>query len=200
MCKGIMDYKKALSIVQDYNMSKILAKKFSVPDRNGKFKLGKFHLFLLNNVFTDIKVYNYADHLLRLRSMGILPQQLKKGTLEAENIKKQNDLEEIQARQAKDEENGLSPTELGPDGVLMFRNVSDYMNNFFIDIISMSYLDTANSLNVDLAQVNQERIKLLAIEVEKKQEEMKVKAVTTVEVFAENFLQKARELFDKEKE
>jgi hypothetical protein len=53
-------------------MSKILAVKFSVPHSSGKFKLGKFQMYIFYNVYYDIELYNYADYLLRLRSMNIL--------------------------------------------------------------------------------------------------------------------------------
>jgi hypothetical protein len=90
-----MNYKDALAIVQDFNMSKILAKKFSVPHSSGKFKKGVFELYLFHNVYQDINIYNYVDKLLRLRRMNILQQQILSGSLEATNVKKQQELEEI---------------------------------------------------------------------------------------------------------
>mmetsp|Transcript_12421 Transcript_12421/g.19437 ORF Transcript_12421/g.19437 Transcript_12421/m.19437 type:complete len:188 (-) Transcript_12421:1091-1654(-) len=44
ICRGSKDYKKALMIVQDFNMSKILSKKFSVPDPSGIIKLAECEL------------------------------------------------------------------------------------------------------------------------------------------------------------
>ena len=43
----------------------------------------------------------------------------------------------------------MLPYEIGPDGVELKRNHSDLMNNFFIDIVSLSYLDTAHGLSTD---------------------------------------------------
>jgi len=37
-CKGTKDSIEALSKVQDYNMTKILTKKCSIPDKSGDFK------------------------------------------------------------------------------------------------------------------------------------------------------------------
>ena len=37
-CRGTKDYKEALANVQDYNMTKILTRKCSVPDRSGDIK------------------------------------------------------------------------------------------------------------------------------------------------------------------
>jgi len=49
-CRGTKDYKKALMIVQDYNMSKILCKRFSVPDQSGIIKLAECQVQELFNV------------------------------------------------------------------------------------------------------------------------------------------------------
>jgi len=75
-CKGIKDYKKALSIVQDYNMSKILSKKFSIPDKGGEFRKARCEMELLFNVQTDVLLYNYIDVLLRKKNMGILESEM----------------------------------------------------------------------------------------------------------------------------
>ena len=40
-CRGLKDYKEAVSNVQDYNMTKVLTQKCSIPDAHGEFKLGK---------------------------------------------------------------------------------------------------------------------------------------------------------------
>jgi len=37
-CRGLKDYKSALSNVQDYNMTKILTEKCSIPNKNGEYK------------------------------------------------------------------------------------------------------------------------------------------------------------------
>jgi len=38
MCRGSKDYKESLSNVQDYNMTKILTRKCSLPDKGGDYK------------------------------------------------------------------------------------------------------------------------------------------------------------------
>jgi len=38
VCKGTKDYKQALANVQDYNMTKILTRKCSIPDKGGDIK------------------------------------------------------------------------------------------------------------------------------------------------------------------
>jgi len=37
-CRGTKDYKEALSNIQVYNMTKILSKKCSIPERSGDVK------------------------------------------------------------------------------------------------------------------------------------------------------------------
>ena len=38
VCKGTKNYKQALQNVQDYNMTKILTRKASIPERSGEYK------------------------------------------------------------------------------------------------------------------------------------------------------------------
>jgi hypothetical protein len=38
VCRGTKDYKQALANVEDYNMTKILTRKCSIPDRSGDIK------------------------------------------------------------------------------------------------------------------------------------------------------------------
>jgi hypothetical protein len=50
VCRGTKDYKEALANVQDYNMTKILTRKCSVPDRSGDIKLNRCDFNILFNV------------------------------------------------------------------------------------------------------------------------------------------------------
>ena len=40
-CRGTKDYRESLANVQDYNMTKILSRKCSIPDTSGDVKLSK---------------------------------------------------------------------------------------------------------------------------------------------------------------
>jgi len=139
-------------------MSKILSAKFSIPDKGGEFRKGRCEMELLFNVQTDIILYNYIDVLLRKKNMGILEQDMLKRQKERMSIseddqdnqsKKLDESFELNQTKQIGEEEGMLPTEFGPDGVILKRNHSDLMNNFFIDLVSKSYLDTANSLSND---------------------------------------------------
>jgi len=97
MCKGNKDYKLALSIIQDYNMTKILSNQFSVPDESGLAKNAVCHFDPLFSVMYDIEIYNYIDWLLRLREMDALKEQIYKGNLNPD--KKNFDIDEYSLRQ-----------------------------------------------------------------------------------------------------
>jgi len=50
ICRGSKDYREALKNVQDYNMSKILSTKCSIPDKNGDFKSALCEMDIIYNV------------------------------------------------------------------------------------------------------------------------------------------------------
>ena len=88
LCRGNKDYRQALSNVQDYNMTKILTRKCSIPDKNGDYKEGKCDLDVIYAVQMDIELYNYVDRVLRKLRMGKLLDELKQkaaGTGQNEN-------------------------------------------------------------------------------------------------------------------
>jgi len=90
-CRGTKDYKEALANVQDYNMTKILSRKCSVPDKGGDIKQSSCDFNVLFNVQMDVELYNYVDILLKDYKQGILTNsnekkiQAKKSSLEEEN-------------------------------------------------------------------------------------------------------------------
>jgi len=52
---------------------------------------------------------------------------------------KMYDVDEFNEQQKKDEKNGLVPTKMGPDGKLMLRNNSDFLNNLHIDLVYTAF-------------------------------------------------------------
>jgi hypothetical protein len=85
-CKGTKDSKEALSNVQDYNMTKILTKKCSIPDKSGDFKMGRCELNVIHAVQMDIEMYNYVDVVLRKLRLNRLEAEVKrKSSDKAEN-------------------------------------------------------------------------------------------------------------------
>jgi len=76
ICRGSKDYREALKNVQDYNMSKILSAKCSIPDKNGDFKSALCEMNIIFNVQQDVEVYNYVDIILRKYWMGTLRTEM----------------------------------------------------------------------------------------------------------------------------
>jgi len=72
ICRGSKDYKEALRIVQDYNMSKLILIKQSTPHHTGVVRLASVELEQICNVYSDIELYNFADGLFRLRRADLL--------------------------------------------------------------------------------------------------------------------------------
>ena len=64
-CRGTKDSKEALANVQDYNMTKILTRKCSVPDRSGDVKLSRCDFNILFYIQMDIELFNYFEILMR---------------------------------------------------------------------------------------------------------------------------------------
>jgi len=62
---------------------------------------------------------------------------------------------------------GITPQEVGPDGVNLWRNKSDVMNNFFIDIVSRAFTDIDKSSNAFRARTEKMRAKKVENDVKK---------------------------------
>ena len=77
-CRGTKDYKEALAKVQDYNMTKILTRKCSIPDRCGDIKESRCDFNVLYNVQMDIETYNYFDTILHQYRSGKLTEDRDK--------------------------------------------------------------------------------------------------------------------------
>lgn len=159
MCRGNKDYKESLSNVQDYNMTKILTRKCSIPDKGGDYKQGRCELDIIYAVQMDIELYNYVDGVLRKLRMGKLEQEMidKAKGAAASGEGEQGQEADEQAKQADDngddEEDdelkkvdGIQPIGIGPDGVPFKRNNSDVMNNFFIQYCALSFTEIEKEL------------------------------------------------------
>jgi len=143
-CRGNKDYKEALSNVQDYNMTKILTRKCSIPDKGGDYKEGRCDLDVIHAVQMDIELFNYVDVIMRKVRMGKLADEIAAkassanenadGAEEAEDLVKvadaggDNEDEDDETKKIV----GINAIPIGPDGVPLKRNNSDVMNNFFI--------------------------------------------------------------------
>jgi len=103
--------------------------------------------------------------------MGLLQSELEKGKIDFDSFSKTIDIEELQYIRQQEATYGLKPTKVGPDGVFLKRNETDLMNNFSIDSVCHSYLDTSNSLKTDESILNSKRMVELEEEINKQSQE-----------------------------
>jgi len=121
VCRGSKDYRESLKNVQDYNMSKILSTKCSIPDKNGDFKSATCEMDIIYNVQLDVELYNYVDVILRKYWMGILELEfrklsfMKQGGTGAESGEGEG-VEDVN-KSAKKEDKDDDEEDLGEEGV-----------------------------------------------------------------------------------
>ena len=78
VCRGNKDHKEALMKVQDYNMTKVLTRKCSVPDETGDIKLARCDFNILYYVQMDIELFNYCTVLFHNYKYGKLENLLER--------------------------------------------------------------------------------------------------------------------------
>mmetsp|Transcript_22568 Transcript_22568/g.34871 ORF Transcript_22568/g.34871 Transcript_22568/m.34871 type:complete len:210 (+) Transcript_22568:1077-1706(+) len=151
-------------------MSKILSAKCAIPDKNGDFKQGKCEMDIIRSVMMDVVLFNYVDVALRKYWMGTLAEELRKKAKKkkiAEEVDEQSRIEGFKINnkvldvdvEVEEEEEVIDEIEMGPDGVLLWRNPSDLMNNFFINFSAIAFTEVHKKLIG--GEVNHEEIKRL---------------------------------------
>lgn len=153
VCRGTKNYKESLSNVQDYNMTKILTRKASLPDPSGDYKEGRVELDIIYAVQMDIEIFNYVDVVLRKFEMGKIMEEL---SMKERGNKEELELAAINAKAANPEPDdqddetrkvdGVLSIIIGPDGVPLKRNNSDMMNNYFVDFAARSFTEIEKEL------------------------------------------------------
>jgi hypothetical protein len=144
VCRGNKDHKEALMKVQDYNMTKVLSRKCSVPDETGDIKLARCDFNILFCVQMDVELYNFCTILFHNYRNGKLENLYeknkgkgggkgKKGANQAKSKSEDIDTKGINA--------ALSILTLAdqPSGIIFERNNADFMNNFYIDITCRAF-------------------------------------------------------------
>lgn len=195
-CRGNKDYKEALSNVQDYNMTKILTRKCSIPDKGGDYKEGRCELDVIHAVQMDIEMYNYVDVILRKLRMGKLADEVKakasnKGSGEGEEVKDaaadnnggNEDDEDDETKKIE----GIHAIIIGPDGVALKRNNSDVMNNFFIQFVCQSFTDIEKQLAELRTNSNFARQNKFEKVIEERKKHWKVQTADTFKDQAEKY-------------
>ena len=180
-CIGSKDSKEALSNVQDYNMTKILTRKCSIPDKSGEFKQARCELDVIHAVQMDIEMFNYIDVLHRKYFMGKLAAEVAmksngKAELAEENVAQEAGAAAVDEDDDDDETkkiDGIFKILIGPDGVPLKRNNSDVVNNFYINYVVRSYTNIDQTLNEIRQNSNRARESKMSNLIEKQKEEWK---------------------------
>ena len=134
ICRGNKDHTEALEKVQDYNMTKILTRKCSIPDRSGDIKLARCDFNILYSLQMDVELYNYIDALMYNFRAGKLEDLVEK------NKKAKDGLQSVEDNPMGFNA-GLSflPMTAQPPGVTFKRDNADFMNNFYVDITCRAF-------------------------------------------------------------
>ena len=144
-CRGNQNDVQALSKVQDYNMTKILTRKCSIPDRSGDIKQARCDFDVLFNVQMDIEMYNYIDLLLYEYRSGKLKDDSK-------TVKQAGDEDEANQNQFLGKTLHAAVVVLvqggEPAGWAYKRPNHDFMNNFFVNICARSFTDIEDFLKM----------------------------------------------------
>lgn len=180
-CRGTKDYRQALANVQDYNMTKVLSRKCSVPSKTGDIKENFCDFNILYAIQMDIELYNYVDMLMR---------DFKSGKLAAEVSKKKDGLK----REEEDKTDGprlnaglvLLTMDLAPHDMTFKRDNADVMNNFFINIVTRSYTNIDELLKSNTENTEQNKQKETLKELE-----------TVKDHWSQNLLEDVNQNFDK---
>lgn len=177
VCRGTKDYKQALANVQDYNLTKILTRKCSVPDKSGDIKLNRCDFNILFNVQMDIELYNYFEILMRDYNQGLLTQEnLDK---DRKKFMKAEENAEKSATRLNAASSFLSMA-MQPVGITFKRDNSDVMNNFFINIVSTSFTDIEEILRNNSDGTNEKAIKQTLLDFSKVEKTWKEKVTKQV--------------------
>ena len=133
ICRGNKDHTEALEKVQDYNMTKILTRKCSIPANSGDIKEARCDFSILYALQMDVEIYNYVD-LLMFNFRGDKLDDLVEMNKKPREIPEDRDVGfEINA--------GISylPLSDQPPGLTFKRDNADFMNNFYVDITCRAF-------------------------------------------------------------
>lgn len=139
VCRGNKDHREALMKVQDYNMTKVLSRKCSVPDESGDIKLARCDFNILYCLQMDIESFNYITILFHNFKAGKLENLLEKS-------KKKKDKKGNGQQGNQDIDTGginaslcLLTMDTQPPGITYDRINTEFMNNFYVDITCRAF-------------------------------------------------------------
>ena len=133
-CCGLKDYMQALRNVEDYNLSIVLERKVSIPSINEVYNEATIHWDIFYTIQMDVENYNYVDVILNDNRMGRLTEENKRVEIE----KFQKSLED----KTKPKLNAgvvFLTADKAPSGSPFKRKNQDFMNNFFVNIVTVAF-------------------------------------------------------------
>lgn len=132
-CRGTKDYRESLATVEDYNLTKILTRKCSVPDLTGDIKRARCDFNIIYAVQMDIEMYNYVDMIMKDHAAGRMSYEnlmKEKAKIIREEDERMNSLDKKKKHMCAGKVY-MTP-QSAPPGVVYHRDNTDVMNNFFI--------------------------------------------------------------------
>ena len=133
-CCGLKNYIEALRNVEDYNLSIVLERKVSIPSINEVFNEAECHWDLFYSIQMDIENYNYVDILLTKSNEGHLNEEERKN-----EVKKFNKEQEDKNKPKMNAGVVFLTPDKAPNGMNFHRKNIEFMNNFFVDIVTYSF-------------------------------------------------------------
>ena len=70
-CKGDKTYDDAVKDIRLYNLTKVLGKQCSIPNKTGEKKLDYLNYDVIANIFEDIMIYNYYKFCTEQHIAGV---------------------------------------------------------------------------------------------------------------------------------
>ena len=160
---------QALRNVQDYNLSKLMQRKASIPSVSNINHEAMCYWDVFYNVQMDIENYNYIDQVLKQYFDGNLTEEVR-----------QKENERFRSMDEEVDEEKLHATEVlllqdkAPAGVKYKRDNIDYVNNFFVNIVAMSFTNIKEMQENNQEDVENKKQQEVIDEIEKSKQRWKL--------------------------
>lgn len=136
--------------MQDYNLSKLLQRKTSIPSTTDVYNEGKVHLNIIYWIQMDIENYNYISVVFHDWRNGRLTDEVKKR--EYENVNQEEDKSAMKLHPCE----VLLTLDAAPSGMIFYRNNVDLVNNFYIDLVAKAFTNILEVINQNMEEKEQQ--------------------------------------------
>lgn len=123
--------------MNEYNLSRKLSKRCSIPDESGDYSLARVEMNVLQSVFFDISLYNYIDVVVRRHQRLDLADYIrcKERGVKTGSESEESEYDEFVEKKVKP----ILVTQYGPYGKPLYRNSAVFTENFFISDVSFAF-------------------------------------------------------------